>query len=137
MGLGIALQYILDIGIDAIWERVQMLARLLREQLGELPGATVQDKGRLLCGIVSFTLVGASSGALACQLHVCQCSACVSATNCQVLCQKLVARCLELCEKLVHVSSRLDFTSSSCVEAICLLVSDPELERGRLQGARV
>lgn len=60
LGLGIALEYILDIGIDAIWQRVQFLAGMLREKLCEVPGATVQDRGRLLCGIVSFTLVSAS-----------------------------------------------------------------------------
>ena len=61
LGLGIALEYILDIGIDAIWERVQFLAGMLRDKLAAVPGATVQDKGRLLCGIVSFTLVGCST----------------------------------------------------------------------------
>lgn len=58
LGLGVALDYILDMGIDAIWERVQFLAGLLRDKLREVPEVTVQDKGRLLCGIVSFTMVG-------------------------------------------------------------------------------
>ena len=48
----------MDIGIDAIWTQVQFLAGMLRDKLHELPAVTVQDKGRLLCGIVSFTLVG-------------------------------------------------------------------------------
>ena len=56
-GLGIAVEYILKLGIDNIWERVHLLASLLRQQLSALDGATVQDRGRLLCGIVSFTLV--------------------------------------------------------------------------------
>lgn len=58
LGLGIALEYIVDVGIDAIWTQVQFLAGMLRDKLHELPAVTVQDKGRLLCGIVSFTLVG-------------------------------------------------------------------------------
>lgn len=58
LGLGIALEYTRDIGIDAIWDRVQFLAGMLRDKLREVPGVTVQDKGRLLCGIVSFTMVG-------------------------------------------------------------------------------
>ncbi len=62
LGLGMALEYILDIGVEAIWERVQFLAGMLRDKLSEVQGATVQDKGRLLCGIVSFTLVGAVYG---------------------------------------------------------------------------
>ena len=58
LGLGIALEYILDIGVDNIWRQIQFLAGILRDKLRELPGVTVQDKGCLLCGIVSFTLVG-------------------------------------------------------------------------------
>ena len=58
LGLGIALEYILDIGVDNIWKQIQVLAGTLRDKLRELPGVTVLDKGRLLCGIVSFTLVG-------------------------------------------------------------------------------
>ena len=57
MGLGIAAEYVLEIGIEAIWERVQHIAGTLRQQLQQLKGATVQDRGRLLCGIVSFTMV--------------------------------------------------------------------------------
>ena len=57
MGLGVAAEYVLEIGIEAIWERVQHIAGVLRQQLQELQGVTVQDRGRLLCGIVSFTMV--------------------------------------------------------------------------------
>ena len=57
MGLGIAAEYVLEIGIEAIWERVQHIAGMMRQQLQQLKGATVQDRGRLLCGIVSFTMV--------------------------------------------------------------------------------
>lgn len=58
MGLGIAAEYVLEIGIEAIWERVQHIAGMMRQQLQQLKGATVQDRGRLLCGIVSFTMEG-------------------------------------------------------------------------------
>ncbi len=57
MGLGVAAEYVLKIGIEAIWERVQHIAGVLRQQLQQLKGVTVQDRGRLLCGIVSFTMV--------------------------------------------------------------------------------
>ena len=56
-GLGIAVEYVLKLGIENIWERMQLLANLLRQQLNALEGTAVQDRGRLLCGIVSFTLV--------------------------------------------------------------------------------
>lgn len=57
MGLGLAVEYALHLGMDAIWERVQFLAATLRQRLQTIPGVTLQDTGRLLCGIVSFTLV--------------------------------------------------------------------------------
>ncbi len=57
MGLGVAAEYVLEVGIEAIWERIQHIAGMLRQQLQELKGVTVQDRGRLLCGIVSFTMV--------------------------------------------------------------------------------
>lgn len=69
MGLGIAAEYVLQIGIEAIWDRVQQLAGLLRQQLSSVKGVTVQDRGRLLCGIVSFTMVGqqpSSANVLSC-----------------------------------------------------------------------
>ncbi len=65
MGLGVAAEYVLEIGIEAIWQRVQQIAGMLRQQLHELKGVTVQDRGRLLCGIVSFTMVRLQS--LSCQ----------------------------------------------------------------------
>ena len=57
MGLGLAVEYALQVGMDTIWERVQFLAANLRQKLGSVAGVTIQDKGRLLCGIVSLTLV--------------------------------------------------------------------------------
>ena len=57
MGLGLAVEYALQVGMDTIWERVQFLAADLRLKLETVAGVTMQDKGRLLCGIVSFTLV--------------------------------------------------------------------------------
>ena len=70
MGLGLAVDYALQLGMDAIWERVQFLAADLRQKLQTVPGATVQDKGRLLCGIISFTLVSVVSVCLSVCLSV-------------------------------------------------------------------
>lgn len=58
MGLQKAVEYILNIGIERIWQRVQYLAALLRQRLGELDGVVVHDQGDVLCGIVTFSVSG-------------------------------------------------------------------------------
>ncbi len=58
------MQYANELGLDWIWDRVQSLAATLRAQLSEVPGVQVHDKGKVLCGIVSFTKVCFSSLAL-------------------------------------------------------------------------
>lgn len=58
LGLGAAAQYALDRGLPWIWERVHNLAERLRAQLDALPGVTLQDRGQVRCGIVSFTVDG-------------------------------------------------------------------------------
>jgi len=55
IGLGVAVDYALDWGLDAIQQRVVHLAATLREHLGDVPGVQVQDLGVHRCGIVSFS----------------------------------------------------------------------------------
>lgn len=55
LGLGVAVDYALDLGLPAIEARVAELAASLRARLAEVPGVTVQDIGRRRCGICSFT----------------------------------------------------------------------------------
>ncbi|EIE20090.1 PLP-dependent transferase [Coccomyxa subellipsoidea C-169] len=62
VGLGAAVQYANELGLDWIWDRVQSLAATLRAQLSEVPGVQVHDKGKVLCGIVSFTKDGIAPG---------------------------------------------------------------------------
>lgn len=57
VGLGVAVERCLGLGIEAIWGRIQRLAALMREGLARIEGVTVQDLGATLCGIVSFTKV--------------------------------------------------------------------------------
>lgn len=57
MGFSVAVEHCLQQGIARCWQRTQALAARLRQQLAAgVPGLTVQDVGRQLCGIVSFTL---------------------------------------------------------------------------------
>jgi selenocysteine lyase/cysteine desulfurase len=64
LGLGAALDYTLQLGQQAIWERIRDLAGELRASLSSLNGVTVQDLGREKCGIVTFDIAGADHMAL-------------------------------------------------------------------------
>ena len=69
IGLGVAVRYALDTGIDAISLRTAGLAARLRAALRELPAVTVRDKGEQLCGIVTFTKADENASALSARLR--------------------------------------------------------------------
>lgn len=56
IGLGVAIDYALQWGMDSIWRRIKTLAYALRTQLSPLPGVIVRDRGITQCGIVTFTV---------------------------------------------------------------------------------
>ena len=58
VGLGVAADYALAIGLDAIAERVQALAAGLRRRLEEVEGVEVHDRGLVLGATVTFTVDG-------------------------------------------------------------------------------
>jgi len=58
LGLGKAVDYALNIGLDRIWERIQYLATLLRRELAAIEGITVHDFGAQQCGIITFSVKG-------------------------------------------------------------------------------
>ena len=53
--LGVAIDYALSFGMEAIQARVYELADVLRRRLAEINGVTVTDQGVEKCGIVTFT----------------------------------------------------------------------------------
>lgn len=55
IGLGVAIDYALKIGINNIWERIKALAEDLRQRLKKIPVVELQDLGENKCGIITFT----------------------------------------------------------------------------------
>ncbi len=62
VGLGVAVDYALDVGLAAIRDRAYALAEGLRERLDDLPGVAVKDLGVERCGIVTFVADGMEAG---------------------------------------------------------------------------
>jgi len=56
IGLGVAIDYALEWGMDTVWRRIKSLAYMLRTQLSPLPGIIVRDRGVTQCGIVTFSV---------------------------------------------------------------------------------
>lgn len=64
LGLQKAVEYVLSIGVERIWQRIQYLAFLFRQRLREIDGITVHDQGDELCGIVTFSVSGIPSATI-------------------------------------------------------------------------
>ncbi len=64
IGMGVAAEYALEIGVEAGWQRIQQLAAGLRQRINAIPGAEVRDLGEVRCGIVSFTVDGVDPAAI-------------------------------------------------------------------------
>src|SRR5262245_55976333 len=64
LGLKAAVDYALDLGMDAIEAAVRARAEQLRELLAAIRGVTVTDLGRDRCGIVSFAVDGVAAEAV-------------------------------------------------------------------------
>jgi len=60
IGLGVAVDYALGWGMEAIHQRVVGLAEQLRGSLSAIPGVTVTDIGAQKCAITTFTKTGIS-----------------------------------------------------------------------------
>ena len=62
LGMGAAIEYALNIGLDRIWATVRQRAGELRSALTAITGVTVRDLGALKGGIVTFDVAGVPSG---------------------------------------------------------------------------
>ena len=69
VGLGVAVDYALELGIDAIRERIVELAERLRAGLRELDGVTILDRGEVLAATVTFTVDGVAPAEVQRQLE--------------------------------------------------------------------
>ena len=58
LGLGVAADYALALGMENIWQRISTLASDLRAALAGIAGVTLRDIGSEQCGIVTFTVDG-------------------------------------------------------------------------------
>ena len=63
LGLGVAIDYALAIGMEAIEERSHRLADLLRVELRCIPGVTIHDLGPRPAAIVTCSIAGVDAAA--------------------------------------------------------------------------
>lgn len=69
LGLGAAVDYAMQVGVEAGWQRLRALAARLRDDLATIPGVDVHDRGALKGGIVTFTVHGHEAAAVADRLR--------------------------------------------------------------------
>jgi len=69
LGLGVAVDYALSIGLDAIQRRCNALADQLRKLLREIPSATIHDLGAHPSAIVSLSVDGIDGEAIKARLR--------------------------------------------------------------------
>jgi cysteine desulfurase/selenocysteine lyase len=69
IGLGVAADYALALGLEPIRVRAYALAATMRERLASQPGVAVQDLGRERCGIVTFSVEGRDAASVAAALR--------------------------------------------------------------------
>jgi selenocysteine lyase/cysteine desulfurase len=58
LGLGVAIDYALSIGMEPIMARCRLLADMMRDELRRIPGVAIHDLGRERAAIVTFTVAG-------------------------------------------------------------------------------
>jgi selenocysteine lyase/cysteine desulfurase len=61
VGLGVAVDYALEVGVDAGRQRIRALSSRLRGGLSELPNVALLDRGAQLCALVTFDVASISA----------------------------------------------------------------------------
>ena len=111
VGLGVAVDYALEVGVENAWDRIRLLATRAREALAEIPGVTLLDRGAVLGATVTFTVDGADAA------HV----------------QRVLARERVNVSVMEAASAQLDFGARGIAEAVRSSVhyynSDEEIDR--------
>ena len=111
VGLGVAVDYALEVGVENAWDRIRLLATRAREALAEIPGVTLLDRGAVLGSTVTFTVDGADAA------HV----------------QRVLARERVNVSVMEAASAQLDFGARGIAEAVRSSVhyynSDEEIDR--------
>ncbi|MGE0175358.1 MAG: aminotransferase class V-fold PLP-dependent enzyme [Oligoflexales bacterium] len=69
LGLGEAVKYALDLGLNNIEERITVLSRHLKEALGRTSAVNLCDTGKTSCGIVTFTIPHKDPGSIQAKLR--------------------------------------------------------------------
>ncbi len=114
IGLGVAVAYALNLGLDSIWDRIQALSALLRQRLAAMPAVTLQDLGPHHCGIVSFTVENIDPQRIAAALFAQQINISVSFPQSTLL--DMQARQLQagVCRASVHYYNTEDEIETFC-----------------------
>jgi selenocysteine lyase/cysteine desulfurase len=69
LGMGAAIHYAMEVGIEVACDRARELAGYVRERLAALPGVRVLDRGPELCAIATATFDGRDANALKLELR--------------------------------------------------------------------
>lgn len=68
LGMGAAIDYALDCGVESLAGRIGELAQYARDELTRIPGVQVHDRGARRSGIVTLTREGVPAASLAAQI---------------------------------------------------------------------
>lgn len=58
MGLHTAVDYLLDLGIQPVWQRIQFMGKKMRDELSKISSVKLHDMGKVRSGIVTFSVQG-------------------------------------------------------------------------------